>query len=331
MPTIARDTRDNSQVHTNNYVAADLNSDELIEEHKEMSFPSVKGLMQQWFFDDIRMSYSNLLYSDSNAVEWKGSLDVISMGFNLNGSVTVEGNSTGKVFNFQPGQHNIFYSGELENTLRNADRRSELFIIQFNKEAFLRLTEHTTDSLMRFREGVLAGKFSALGPENGMMDFEMQSIIGAIRNCQYAGGVRKMFFLSKCFEMLVLQARAFDAAAAKKYVYCKTDHDREKIVFAKEYLLAHLESPPTLPSLARAAGLNEFKLKKGFKEMFGTTVFNYLTTFRMELAREALLKNEKPITELAYELGYSSPQHFSKAFKKVFKVTPGVLSGKWRA
>ena len=281
--------------------------------------------MTQWFFDGIRMSHSDLLYSESNAVEWNGSMDVISMGFNLGGRLVVEQKGSGKAFSFAKGQHNIFYFGETEGIMRNDDRKSEMFMVQFTKDAFMRLTENTTDKLMYFRDEVMEGKITSLSERNESMDFELQSAINAVLNCQYTGGIKKMFFLSKCFEILVLQAQLFDRTDAKKYTYCKTPYDRDCIQFARDYLVDHLSGPPALPALAKLAGINEFKLKKGFKEVFGSTVFNYLTVQRMEMAKDALLQKSKTITELAYELGYSSPQHFSKAFKKIYGVPPGTV------
>jgi AraC-like DNA-binding protein len=83
--------------------------------------------------------------------------------------------------------------------------------------------------------------------------------------------------------------------------------------------------PPTLSELAKAVGINEYKLKKGFKETFGNTVFGYLADTRLELARIELFEKKKSVSQLAFELGYSSIQHFSNAFKKKFGVSPGRL------
>jgi len=72
-------------------------------------------------------------------------------------------------------------------------------------------------------------------------------------------------------------------------------------------------------------GINEYKLKKGFKETFGTTVFGYLSDTRLDIAKNELLANRKTAGELALELGYSSLQHFSGAFKKKFGASPSKL------
>jgi len=87
----------------------------------------------------------------------------------------------------------------------------------------------------------------------------------------------------------------------------------------------HLEEPPGLSELATIIGINEYKLKRGFREMFGNTVFGYLANARLEIAKNNLLENKKTVSEIAAELGYSSLQHFSSAFKEKFGISPGKL------
>lgn len=86
-----------------------------------------------------------------------------------------------------------------------------------------------------------------------------------------------------------------------------------------------LHNPPTIIALSKLIGINEYKLKKGFKELFGTTIFGYIHQNRMTLAKSLLLDTTKSVKEVAYQIGYSSPQHFSNAFKKEFGVTPNSI------
>jgi AraC-like DNA-binding protein len=83
-----------------------------------------------------------------------------------------------------------------------------------------------------------------------------------------------------------------------------------------------MDMPPSLKELAKLSGLNEYKLKKSFKEVYNTTVFGYLSDHRLNEARKKLESSNKSIAEIAYDLGYSSPQHFAKAFKEKFGLTP---------
>lgn len=108
----------------------------------------------------------------------------------------------------------------------------------------------------------------------------------------------------------------------KAYKYCRNDYDRGRFLFARQYLIDHISLPPSIEELARIAGLNSFKLKNGFKELFGEPIYKYLNTFRMEKAKWLILGGEKNMTQIAFELGFSSLQHFSAAFKKAHGCSP---------
>ncbi len=78
----------------------------------------------------------------------------------------------------------------------------------------------------------------------------------------------------------------------------------------------------SIANLSRAVHLNEFKLKRGFKQRFGTTIFGYLRQVRMEKAREMLRKQDASVIETANAVGYSNPSHFARAFKQAFGINP---------
>ena len=102
-------------------------------------------------------------------------------------------------------------------------------------------------------------------------------------------------------------------------VNCKflaNEADREKIVNAREILIQHIGEPITIKELSRKVAINECYLKKGFKEMFGTTIFDFYQSQRMEHAKYLLYEKELSVTEVSLLLGYSSISHFSTAFKK---------------
>jgi AraC-like DNA-binding protein len=92
--------------------------------------------------------------------------------------------------------------------------------------------------------------------------------------------------------------------------------DREKIVRAREILIQHIGEPITIKELSRKVAINECYLKKGFKELFGTTVFEFYQSQRMEHAKYLLYEKGLSVTEVSALLGYSSISHFSTAFKK---------------
>src|SRR5206468_11676890 len=105
-------------------------------------------------------------------------------------------------------------------------------------------------------------------------------------------------------------------------LFIKTKTDKEKIIAVRDVINEHLTCPPNLSQIAKMVGLNEYKLKRGFKETFNTTVFGYLTDQRLNLAQQYLRDTDKTAAEVSFELGYSTPQHFNNAFKKKFGITP---------
>ena len=92
--------------------------------------------------------------------------------------------------------------------------------------------------------------------------------------------------------------------------------DVQKLIELKSYLDSHCLQDHSLASLSRHCGLNEFKVKKGFKKLFNTTVFEHLRTRRMEYAGQLLRDQSLLIEEIALIVGYEHSQHFAFAFKK---------------
>ena len=102
-------------------------------------------------------------------------------------------------------------------------------------------------------------------------------------------------------------------------ISCKflaNEDDRQKITKAREILIKSIGEPITIKQLSRKVAMNECYLKKGFKEMFGTTIFDFYQSQRMEHAKYLLYEKGLSVTDVSVLLGYSSISHFSTAFKK---------------
>ncbi len=322
MPFEIKNKADNSILHSNELSGKDFNSDKLVEQNIHLNLPFADAHMRQWYFNGIRMGYSNWHYKDRMEMEWKGDLDMVTLYFNMKGKTTITNKNLDRPFELGKYQHNLFYSQSGEGILKNDELFVNTFMIQFNTDAFLRITAGANDVLKRFGDDVMRGKTVALSDNNLYMDINMVNAINAVVNCKYQDELKKMFLLSKSIELLVLQAEAHNAFHNSTTPYLKTEYDKERVIYAREYLIQHLDMPPGLSDLAKIAGINEYKLKKGFKELFGNTVFGYLAETRLELAKTDLLEKNKTASEIAFELGYSSVQHFSTAFKKKFGVSP---------
>lgn len=98
--------------------------------------------------------------------------------------------------------------------------------------------------------------------------------------------------------------------------------EREKIEQARDWLVEHIGEPITIKELSRKVAMNECYLKKGFRLMYGSTIFDFYQSQRMEHARYLLYEKELSVTEVSVRLGYSSISHFSTAFKKYTGINP---------
>jgi AraC family transcriptional activator of pyochelin receptor len=99
---------------------------------------------------------------------------------------------------------------------------------------------------------------------------------------------------------------------------------REKdIMYAvKEYLHENFQQNHSLIGLSKMFGINQAKLKKSFKELFGVPVIEYLYNLKMQYARTMLFDQGKQVREVAAMVGYRNANHFATAFKRKFGVKP---------
>lgn len=137
-------------------------------------------------------------------------------------------------------------------------------------------------------------------------------------NHNYSGNLENIFLNAQSQMLLLysldaLQEKELDTGSNK---FLANEADREKITKAREILLQHIGEPITIKALSRKVAMNECYLKKGFKEMFGTTIFDFYQSQRMEHAKYLLYGKGLTVTEVSILLGYSSISHFSTAFKK---------------
>lgn len=145
-------------------------------------------------------------------------------------------------------------------------------------------------------------------------------ILTGLMNHPYTDSMANIFTNAQT-QMLLLSAMECMAGDGQQCdsFNCKflaNEEDRQKIALAREVLLQHICEPLTIRELSRKAAINECYLKKGFKEMYGCTIFDFFQTQRMEHAKYLLYEKGLTVTDVSNLLGYSSISHFSTAFKK---------------
>lgn len=174
------------------------------------------------------------------------------------------------------------------------------------------------------RENIKRKQASSLSPHNYPITPQMMTLIHQIINCNRVGHFKRMLLESQVIELLMLQLEQIDNHSCD--VFCAANkHHQEKLYAVREILSKHLSGDFTLNSLAQQVGTNEFALKKGFKELFGTSVFSYWNQLKMNEARTILTEGIMNVSEVSAKVGYKNPQHFSTAFKRYYGYSPSEL------
>ncbi|WP_162946181.1 helix-turn-helix transcriptional regulator [Chitinophaga barathri] len=280
------------------------------------------------FFDGMHISFFNINIYEHIRLTTNEQAPLPGMGFLKQGCLTTTPYSGGGPRTFTARQHNVFMNPYTAmSTEIPVQQDLEILLLGFQRERFLQLAEHAGPVMGQLAESIAANKPTPyLHSPNMPLTPRMLAIILEIEQGCYHGGLMNLFLQSKMLELLALQCGQLEAAnKGEVRPEGLSAADMNKVRDARELLLRDLQNPPTLSMLARQAGLNEFKLKKGFKKMFGASVFGYLKSYRLETARELIRGGGKTVTEVAYETGYSTLQYFSNEFRKKFGVSPGSL------
>jgi len=169
-----------------------------------------------------------------------------------------------------------------------------------------------------FSEDILNFKHTSSFSKTLPLCGKTKSVLDSLMNHTYTDSMENIFINAQT-QMLLLYSMECMAGEGEEDFSCRflaNEADREKISLAREILIQHIGEPLTIRELSRKAAINECYLKKGFKEMYGTTIFDFFQSQRMEHAKYLLYEKGLTVTEVSSSLGYSSISHFSTAFKK---------------
>lgn len=147
-------------------------------------------------------------------------------------------------------------------------------------------------------------------------------VLQQIINTKVNSSVRELYVKGKIYELLSLHFQKDETTIGEYCPFLVDEQNVLKIRKAKEIIISRMAEPPSLQELANEIGLNIKKLKEGFKQIYGDTVYSFLFDYKMEHSRKLLETNQYNVNEVGNQVGYSSASHFIAAFKKKFGITP---------
>ena len=169
-----------------------------------------------------------------------------------------------------------------------------------------------------------------LNPENSKRKFyddnifppNIAVVLSQILQAKVHDSMRALYFKGKVYELLSLYFNKSDDTDLEQCPFLVDEENVRKIRHAKEIILERMSEPPTLHELSQEIGLSLKKLKEGFKQLYGDTVYGYLLEHKMTEAQRMLESKSYNVNEVGLRLGYSTASHFIVAFKKKYGTTP---------
>ncbi len=156
----------------------------------------------------------------------------------------------------------------------------------------------------------------------GNINPSMSIVLTQIFNYNLHPSIKNIYYKGKGYELLSLYFNRTEDLNAEQCPFLNDEENVLKIRKAKKIIIAKMAEPPGLQELADEIGLNLKKLKMGFKQIYGDTVYGFLFDYKMDYARKLLDSGSYNVSEVGMKIGYSSGSHFIAAFKKKFATTP---------
>jgi AraC-like DNA-binding protein len=275
-------------------------------------------------FKDINLIWGNYTLSESKefALTFEG--PSIVSHFSIHGPAKMKNR---KLTNLHQKEFGLYYQkGEMyehEILVGDKEMHGNFFEAWISPAFFARVFTEENEFLLTFNKSI-TGETNHNCMYHTAMTPAMLAVISSMAYDGYQGSLRGLYLESKIIELFLLQVQALSCQTLSKSSKL-TSKDVERLHDVREYIQKNYDKECSIVGLARLVGINQTKLKSGFKTLFGTTVIGYLKALQMEKAKQLILDEGLFISEVADRIGYKHPHHFSAAFKRYFGLLPSEL------
>ncbi|WP_316835170.1 AraC family transcriptional regulator [Pedobacter nutrimenti] len=286
------------------------------------SLPAEKLVNYQLSAGGLFLVHSTMQFNEHVKVISEVEGEAITSQFIFYGSSSSMEKNTPKNSRRTGSRHNIRYIPSLKGKYpMMPELEYKYFLLVMSKQYYFHLIDQHSLLHSAFVKEILKGKYSSFAAKDLSVTSEMKRVINDICECKRTGELKRLHTEAKILELLMLQLEQMQSwAEVDKYLI--KQNDLKKIEHARDVLDATYQYPPTIIELSKQVTLNEFKLKKGFKEYYGTTIYGYVTRLRMEEARRLILEERKSIGQVAAAVGFNHQSHLTEAFKRYFGILP---------
>ena len=255
--------------------------------------------------------HSNFLWGDLTA-------EYIQFHFGLKGTSKVHFNSKNYTIDLREEQSLLIYNTNQNLPLDLEVPKDGSVISLFVKiELFHSFFSEVADHIPFLHEEHRDKKYydqSPLTPETIL-------VLNKINKLKFLDHLQQLYLKGKAYELISIFFNQ-NAESAKSCPFLMDDEYLSKVKKVKDIVVDKMVDPPSLNDLAEEVGLNLKKLKQGFKQVYGASVFNFLFNYKMEYSRKLLDSGKYNINEVGEKVGYSTASHFIASFKKKYGITP---------
>lgn len=295
-------------------------------EISQISSPICNGSVQRWRLrSGLSLMIRDLEFLEPVTLErdHSGHSPTLGMSFCVAGQVKSLFTNLNQAIQLQAGQASLGGSINARQVEYAAQQRVMLAHLHLHPRAITLASDNIIEQMPSNLKNWFKGISSPSYFHTCAMTTVMKATVWQLLNCPYQGLAQRLYLEGKTLELigLYLDQILNDQGLRQNVSDLKSDQI-DQIFQARDLLLNHVANPPTLLELAHQVGLNDRKLKQGFRSVFGTTVFGYLRNYQMQQAKQLLLMPGTTIASVAQAVGYRNPEAFSVAFRRTFDITP---------
>ncbi|WP_250433735.1 helix-turn-helix transcriptional regulator [Hanstruepera flava] len=279
-----------------------------------------KGSFEESFIDDgfIVLTFQNNS-NEIKTVEREIDSSYIQFHFCIKGSSAFQFNNGTYTLNIQEETSLLLYNPERDLPIyMDVNPNSWLVSVLISIKKFHRLFSLEADYITFLSEDNRHKKYY----KDGSITPSMAIVLNQLVNYNLNQSIKNLYFKGKAYELLSLYFNRSEDANIEQCPFLADETNVIKIRKAKDIIISRMAEPPTLQELADEIQLSLKKLKEGFKEIYGDSVFSFLFDYKMEVARKLLESGDHNVNEVGLRVGYSTASHFIAAFKKKYGTTP---------
>ena len=268
--------------------------------------------------DILINTYSNF-EKDSEDILFSTDINFIQFHFCLEGKISFRYNNGSYTLDLKENNSLILFNPStnlpIDATFQKNTRYLSLLI---TIKKFHGLFSELTDDISFLSQENLDKKYY----KENIISPQISIILNQIINEKLSENVKNLYLKGKIFELLGIYFNESNDLNIEQCPFLADEKNVVKIKMAKEIIIKNFENPPSLKELSIEVEIPLKNLKTGFKQIYGNTVFGFLTDYKMNTASKMLSSRSFNVNEVSTHLGYSSSSHFINVFKKKFGITP---------